>query len=76
MLCDFWTLWKGGGGVGGGEKGASHSFFECFPYVCPEPVLAKLSFLERDIYIHIYVSWQNDRLYIYINIYGEKWHRW
>eukprot|EP01046_Picozoa_sp_COSAG06_P032215 COSAG06_NODE_3202_length_5693_cov_3.420272_4_plen_125_part_00 len=22
-----------------------HSFFECFPYVCPEPVLVKCSFL-------------------------------
>jgi hypothetical protein len=22
-----------------------HSFFECFPYVCPEPVLVKRSFL-------------------------------
>jgi hypothetical protein len=21
------------------------SFFECFPYVCPEPVLAKSSFI-------------------------------
>jgi hypothetical protein len=28
------------------ERGrVSASFFECFPYVCPEPVLAKCSFL-------------------------------
>jgi hypothetical protein len=26
------------------EAEACHSFFECFPYVCPEPVLVICSF--------------------------------
>jgi len=28
--------------------GSGQSFFECFPYVCPEPVLVKCSFLDMN----------------------------
>jgi hypothetical protein len=36
---------NGAGNVAGNhEVRKTASFFECFPYVCPEPVLAKRSF--------------------------------
>jgi hypothetical protein len=36
------TVWSAGKYVPGAKNGSS--FFEWFPYVCPEPVLAKRSF--------------------------------
>eukprot|EP01046_Picozoa_sp_COSAG06_P023637 COSAG06_NODE_1887_length_8141_cov_11.312609_7_plen_65_part_00 len=44
-----WGREKKGGGGGGAEvppppqRGENGSFFECFPYVCPEPVLVECS---------------------------------
>ena len=35
-------------GTGGACKKTHHLFFECFPYVCPEPVLIKRSFLVQN----------------------------